>query len=529
MSDLPTSWTEATLDKLLSSIETGTRPKGGVDKYADGIPSIGAEHLGDNGDFRFGKIKYVPVEFARKMARGKIETGDVLLVKDGATTGKCSLVPPDFPYREAFVNEHVFVCRFSPDLDSRFFAYFLRSREGQHRVLSNFRGAAQGGITQTFAPNTRAPVAPINEQKRVAEKLESLLARVDSCQFHLERVPQILKRLRQSVLATAMAGTLSAEWRLANNHNDIIWQDTTLAEVCVNDRAITYGVIKLGNDEPNGIPCLRTSNVRWLSIDELGMKRIKPELSEAYSRTILIGNEVLVNVRGTLGGVSVVKPHMVGWNVSREVAVAPINTALALPEFIALWIASNSSQAWLTSKQKGVAYTGINIEDLRQLPVRLPSLDEQAEIVRLVERLFVYADRLEVGRQSATDRIEQLTPSLLAKAFRGELVEQDPNDEPAEILLARIISFRAAQPPKLKRKFENHDTRRTKMTEDTVKDIVRRFPRKTFSFEELREKLPGDYEPLKEILFTLLSEPEPLITQVFDQSAMAIRFVRGEK
>jgi type I restriction enzyme S subunit len=108
------------------------------------------------------------------------------------------------------------------------------------------------------------------------------------------------------------------------------------------------------------------------------------------------------------------------------------------PTFLAYWIGSEKSQRWLGRVEKGVAYIGINIEDLRTLPVELPPMDEQREIVRRVESLLVYADRFEGRHQTAQASVEQLTPTLLAKAFRGELVPQDPADEPASVLLERI-------------------------------------------------------------------------------------------
>ena len=94
---------------------------------------------------------------------------------------------------------------------------------------------------------------------------------------------------------------------------------------------------------------------------------------------------------------------------------------------------------------KGVAYTGINIEDLRTLPLKLPLKDEQSEIVHRVETLFAFADRLEVRLHAAQTATERLTPALLGKAFRGELVPQDPNDEPACELLQRLAAS-AAEP-----------------------------------------------------------------------------------
>ena len=106
---------------------------------------------------------------------------------------------------------------------------------------------------------------------------------------------------------------------------------------------ITYGVIKLGEEVADGVPCLRTSNVRWLRIETEGMKRIAPTLSSEYSRTILKGGEVLVNVRGTLGGVAVARPEMAGWNVSREVAVVPVNSSRVNPAFLSFLIGSGTS------------------------------------------------------------------------------------------------------------------------------------------------------------------------------------------
>lgn len=229
-------------------------------------------------------------------------------------------------------------------------------------------------------------------------------------------------------------------------------QETTLDLACVATRVITYGVVKLGEEVPGGVPCLRTSNVRWLSIETAEFKSISPDISAQYGRTILQGGEVLVNVRGTLGGVAVVPKEMRGWNVSREVAVVPVDKQRVLPAFLAYWIASQRSQRWLARVEKGVAYTGINIEDLRALPVACPPIDEQREAVRRVESLFALADSIEARWRASRAQIERLTPSLLAKAFRGELVPQDPNDEPASALLARLRSPDAREKAPLTRK-----------------------------------------------------------------------------
>src|SRR3989442_795883 len=123
MSTLPSGWIETTLITLLSNLETGARPRGGVRGIEDGIPSIGGEHLDSGGGFKSENTRFVPVEFAAKMARGHVVMGDILVVKDGATTGKVALVRADFPYKRAVVNEHVFICRARKGVSASYLFY----------------------------------------------------------------------------------------------------------------------------------------------------------------------------------------------------------------------------------------------------------------------------------------------------------------------------------------------------------------------------------------------------------------------
>lgn len=328
---------------------------------------------------------------------------------------------------------------FPDDIDSRFAYYQLKHIKPVAEALAT--GTTFKELSGSAAAKLPFLLAPGREQKRIADKLDTVLTRVDAINTRLARVTPILKRFRQSVLAAATSGRLTEDWRIAHGLKE--GAETTLQEICRPDRVITYGVVKLGDETLGGTPCLRTSNVRWLRFELDGMKLIDPNLSAEYGRTVLRGGEVLVNVRGTLGGVAVATDEMAGWNVSREVAVVPVDQSLASSAYISLWIASDECQQWLTGVTKGVAYTGINIEDLRTLPLKLPLKKEQFEIVRRVETLFAFADRLEASLQTAQTATERLTPALLAKAFRGELVPQDPNDEPASELLKRL----AAQVP----------------------------------------------------------------------------------
>ena len=120
---------------------------------------------------------------------------------------------------------------------------------------------------------------------------------------------------------------------------------------------------------------------------------------------------------------------------------------------IALW--HPLGQEYLGLSATAITQPNVNAEAIKRIKVQLPSIDEQHEIVRCVEALFAYADRLEARYTTARTQVERLTPALLAKAFRGELVPQDPNDEPASMLLERIRASRAATGAKPPRKMRN--------------------------------------------------------------------------
>jgi type I restriction enzyme, S subunit len=161
------------LEDVLESLESGARPAGGVSADSGEIPSLGGEHLSADGGFDFTSVKRIPRNFFESIRGGRVAPRDILVVKDGATTGKTSFVGEDFPFPEAAVNEHVFCVRV--DQSKAFPEYvfhFLRSPFGQKAIGLDFRGATVGGISRDFAKKVRLPLPPLPEQRRIAEILD---------------------------------------------------------------------------------------------------------------------------------------------------------------------------------------------------------------------------------------------------------------------------------------------------------------------------------------------------------------------
>lgn len=394
-----------------------------------------------------------------------------------------------------------------------------------------------------YLRKSKIALPPLGEQNRIADKLDSLLYKVGICQEHLERVPQIIERFRQSVLAEAVSGRLTEEWREENNSGEIeiknfsfpsSWKiqsfDDTL-DLIDGDRGPNY---PKRNDYLEGGCCvfLSTKNVREFGFKFDEVVFITEEKHKILRSGTLERGDVVVTTRGTLGNVAHYD-EIVPFDVVR------INSGMLilrkkqdniLGKFLVICIASSFFKTQLEEKRTGTAQPQIPAKALKTFFLPLPPIDEQQEIINRVEKLFSFAGHVDTRYQAGKDCVDLLTPSLLAKAFRGELVEQDPHDEPASVLLERIKAEREAtstrKPPKSTR---SDKPRREKLTEKSVKEAIQSFPNSRFSIEELQEKVSGDYEQLKRILFNLISEDQPIIAQVFDRDAQAMRFIRRQQ
>ncbi|MGY3328918.1 type I restriction enzyme S subunit [Mesorhizobium sp. USDA 4775] len=433
----PKGWAEDTLGGLGEWRGGGTPNKSNSSFWTNGdIPWVSPKDMKQT--FIDGAEDRITADAVRESATQLISEGSVLIVTRSGILRHT--LPVGITTRKVAINQDLKALTPFPAVDPVFAGYQIRSLGRTILSTCAKSGTTVDSIDFERLKGVTFAVPPLHEQRRIVAKIDSLAGKSRRARDHLDHIPRLVEKYKQAVLAAAFRGDLTVGAR--GKHASSGWTKTTLAEVCDRRRPITYGVIKLGSEVPGGVPCLRTSNVRWLSIEVQGIKSISKVLSDEYHRTILSGGEVLVNVRGTLGGVAVVPSTMSGWNVSREVAVAAVDARHVLAEYAAYWIAATSSQRWLSGVEKGVAYTGINIEDLRKLPVAYPNRDEQREIVRRIETAFNWIDRLASEATSARRLIDHLDQSVLAKAFQGELVPQDPTDEPADVLLQRIRAGR---------------------------------------------------------------------------------------
>ena len=363
----------------------------------------------------------------------------------------------------------------SANLDGKYIYYFfLTIKLGE---LS--RATTVPSIRKSDVENISMPLPPFKEQHRIVTKIEELFTQLDAGVASLKKVQAQLKRYRQAVLKAAFEGRLTQEWREEHkgeiepadilikcieqdrdnfskistkkhviNHPEELpnlsegWVWAIVNQILQPNRICSYGVLQPGNDLTEGIRLIRVGDIDEGKIAIENLKRISPIISGQYPRTLLEGDEVLMTLVGAIGRTAVVPKSLAGANVARAVGVIPVSIRLN-PKWVELWFRYPPKVAEMTSKSHEVARKTLNLEDVRAAYVAIPPKEEQDKAVSEIERLFSIADEVELTLSISLRQAETLRQSILKRAFEGKLVPQDPNDEPASILLDRIKAEKA--------------------------------------------------------------------------------------
>jgi predicted ATPase len=432
---------------------------------------------------------------APSRARQSVRLGDILFSTVRTYLRKIARVDRDYPNPVASTG--FAVIRPVEGVLSEFLYYQFLSNEFSLPLNALQSGTSYPAVRARDILSQAVVIPPTAEQERIVSRIRTSFSALQRAEAATSRARDRLERYRTAVLSAASSGELTREWRarrsdpengqaflatilkkrrarwettVTNSRTNIKkesdshkrtyptplepniaghrplpsgWTWASADQLTDATRPITYGVIKLGSDVRNGTPVLRSSDVKHLRLNLDGVKRVAKRIAAAYARTTLRGSEVLVTIRGSLGGVVAVPRACAGFNISREVAMLALvdpRTSMATAYFIA----AAPAQDWLRSRAKGIAYTGINIETLRALPLPVPPLSEQLQIAEIVRQRLLAAERLTHTLARQLERSRATKTALLRDAFAGRLTSQEPADEPAEAILTRAHSEQVA-------------------------------------------------------------------------------------
>ena len=200
---VPEGWERQTLGDVLSSLESGGRPKGGARE--EGIPSIGAENVTGIGQYDFAKEKYVPEDYFSAMRKGVLRSRDVVLYKDGANIGRSSYFGDGFPHEKCAVNEHVFILRALPEVGQNLLYFWAAEDETRQHVANLNANTAQPGVSQDKLKTLGFVQPPSEVASQFNEDVEPVVRQI----FLLARVKQRLSEARDLLLPRLMSGEVA--------------------------------------------------------------------------------------------------------------------------------------------------------------------------------------------------------------------------------------------------------------------------------------------------------------------------------
>jgi type I restriction enzyme S subunit len=427
--ELPEGWAATTIGEVAPASKEKVEPH-----EQPQAPYLSLEHVESNTLRIIGRGSATDVKSTKSVFRA----GDVLYGKLRPYLNKVAV-----PTFDGICSTDFIVFPQRPWLSSQYLMWFL-----SQPYIVEYADHQSAGVSlprvklEALAP-IELPLPPLAEQQRIVAKVEELLSQVNATRERLAHTTALLRRFRQSVLAAACDGRLTADSRNSKSE----WRTRPLADLA---ERVTKGTTPTSygySFQPSGTNFVKIENLRDGRIDRDSIRAfITDEVHRLQSRSILHAGDILFSIAGTIGQTAIVTAEDLPANTNQALAVIRGTTKYLEPGYLTLVLASRVAQRVADERSRGAGMNNISLADVRFLQIPVPPKVEQREIVRRVGALFALADAIESRVAAATARAERLTQSILAKAFRGELVPTEAelarregrDYEPASVLLERI-------------------------------------------------------------------------------------------
>lgn len=449
--ELPKGWAKANISQVVSKkglVSDGDWVES-KDQDPDGVVRL--IQLADIGDgfFRNRSDRYMNTEVAKKLNCTYLHEGDVLVARMPDPLGRACIFPNINQQAVTVVD----ICLIRVDsfsaISNKLLMYLINSHCFRNVIAENASGTTRKRITRKKLEKITFNLPPLAEQKEIVRIIESHLQLVDQIKSRLDALPKILEQFRQSVLASAVSGKLTAEWQREKRGNI----EVKLEEIISH---IRYGTSKKCTDLASGVPVLRIPNIKHGKINLQDLKYAEFSKTELESFSLEVGDILLIRSNGSLdlvGQIGIVDEKSLGCLFAGYLIRIRIDSVKALSSYVGLCLQSPKLRNTIENTARSTSgVNNINSQEVQNLSIPLPIIEEQKEIVKRVENLFALADQIESKIKNAQDRVNLLTQSILAKAFRGEFTakwrEENPDlisgENSAEALLKRIEEAKKA-------------------------------------------------------------------------------------
>ncbi|WP_434686645.1 restriction endonuclease subunit S [Pseudanabaena minima] len=421
-------WIEVELGDVASKITDGSHnpPK----KQDVGLPMLSATNILDD-EIVFDNYRLIdPVEFESECKRANVEPEDILLTIVG-TIGRSAVVPHNI--KKFTLQRSVALIKLD-GLNSKYISFALRSPSIQSFFKEQSKGTAQKGIYLNTLKKITIPLAPLPEQRAIAAKIEQLFSELDNGIANLKAAKSKLEIYRQAILKQAFEESLNS--------------------VCFNLSEITNKIqigpfgSQLHKEDyvEGGIPLINPMHIQDGQIYPSSSYSITIQKRDSLPNYILLKDDVIMGRRGEMGRCGLITKKEEGWFCGTgSLYLRPIKQKV-YPIFLYYYLRSPIIKELLTGKATGTTMMNLNKTIISELPINLPSIEEQIQIVQEIETRLSVCDKLNESIDQSLEKAQALRQSILKKAFEGKLLSQDelqtcrqqPDWEPAAKLLERV-------------------------------------------------------------------------------------------
>jgi type I restriction enzyme, S subunit len=442
--DLPVKWMWVNLKSCVSSIQYGYTE-------VSSKKEIGPKFLRitdiQNDKVSWNKVPYCKIE-EHELEKYKLEDNDIVVARTGATTGKSYLIstPPVSVFASYLIR-----LRCKEIMSPKYLWEFMKSPIYWQQITVVKKGSAQPGANAQILGNLLVPLPPLNEQKRIAKKVEYLLNKVEEAKRLIKEARETYEVRRAAIFEKAFRGELTRKWREQNLGMSTIvnkqkegpykipnqWDWTTVGEITtfVGSGSTPSGGSKVYQSQ--GIPFIRSQNVlkNKMSIDDIVF--IAENTHNNMKRTHMQGNETLLNITGaSIGRAAKLKKELVPCNLNQHVCalrfIDEINEEL--PQY---WLNSLYLQKVINEMQIGATRQALNFPQVKSLPFPVIPKEEQKELLKIINTILTKEENLRL-LEDIDIKINLLKQTILYKAFRGELGTDDPAEKS---IIETLIEF----------------------------------------------------------------------------------------
>lgn len=423
MSDLPQEWVETTFSEIFDHLQYGLTAK--ADSAAQGTRFLRITDI-HNGMVSWDSVPGLVGE--HDLGRYLLADGDFVFARSGSIEKAARLVnPPNAVFASYLIRARLLIPQIADYL-----AYFVRSDGYLAQIADRAAGIGMSNVNAAKLGTIAVSIPPLPEQRRIVAKIDSLTGKSRRARDHLDHIPRLVEKYKQAILAAAFRG--DEDW-------------VRVGDVITD---IRYGTAKKCNYDGGAVPVLRIPNVQRGRIDLGDIKSANFDAKELLKLELRTGDILVIRSNGSLdlvGRCAIVDDMAAGMLFAGYLIRLRLDPTRCLPEYLHWFLQSSVARNAITNAAKSTSgVNNLNAQELQALELPLPSIAMQMERIASVESAFTWIDRLAADTNSARKLVDHLDQGVFAKAFKGELVPQDPTDEPASVLLERIRAERAAAP-----------------------------------------------------------------------------------